>query len=309
MCPVVLGDFGADGRLGFVVHFANHLVAEPVAPVFERARRNPVEQPGFGVGDVFAVNVIRVGLPVEPAELDGLTGTLGDFTGDDFLVEHDEAKHVHEARAPGVIAAEPDVAVEPGDAVVVFEDPVPERLKAGRVVAIEVNVRHPCDHLRLPGERLFDEFGDDVLDLVHVERADPLTGFLPCAIPGEPAVIGVLPSGVLRVVHVFDPMILNALHFHHVLAQILDAAWERLVNHRLGERVEHGEVQRAIEAERVARLVVLCLEPGALFVKRDERFLVAGGEAVPGDAEDRNIAHDHNAAGIKNKIQAANRTG
>jgi hypothetical protein len=58
---------------------------------------------------------------------------------------------VHETGSPGYFAAESDGAVEPVNAFLILKNTIPERLRAGRVVAGVVWFGHPGNHLRLPG--------------------------------------------------------------------------------------------------------------------------------------------------------------
>jgi hypothetical protein len=57
----------------------------------------------------------------------------------------------HETGSPGYIAAESDGAVDPVNAVLILKNTIPERLRAGRVVAGVVWFGYPCNHLHLPG--------------------------------------------------------------------------------------------------------------------------------------------------------------
>lgn len=215
-------DLRRDCGAGLVIDRADVLVGEFVDAILETGFFEAVEQALAGGSNVLAVDVEAVGLPVEAAELDVAAAAACDLGGDHIAVEQDEAEHVHKVRAPRVVAAETDVTVEPPSAVAIGKNAVPERLEARGVKTIEVEVRHPGDHLRLPREGLRHELGDDLLDLVDVERAggfgSAVTFLAPQAIGGKAAVIGVFPARVGRVVHILDPVVFRALYLHHVLA-------------------------------------------------------------------------------------------
>ena len=77
---------------------------------------------------------------------------------------------------------------------------------------------------------------------------------------------------------------LRPLDLHDVFAQVLDAAGKGLVDHRFGERLEHGHVHGAVEARRVAGLVVLGPERDAVLVQRDQRLFECPGQGPVRDA-------------------------
>lgn len=170
---------------------------------------------------------------------------------------------------------------------------VPDGLEAGRIVAFKIEIRHPGDGLRLTGERLFGEFFHNTFKLPDFEwtgfGAFAVLKFFPDAVVGEATVIGVFPAGVIRVVHIFDPVIFEAFELHDVFAQVGDAAGKRLVNHRILHRIENGDVHGAVDAERITGFVVLGFKAGAMFVKSGQRLFIRLGKGFGFDSDHGNI--------------------
>ncbi len=134
-----------------------------------------------------------------------------------------------------------------GEHEAVVVDPEPHSLQAGGVIDARVLPRLPDHRLRPARVRGVGEGIDHVVKLVE----HPPIGQRVCL---QPLVIGVLPLARCRV----DPVIVDAVDdLLAVDLQVVDAAWQRAVDARLGERVANSQRQRHVAAGRIALPVIL----------------------------------------------------
>ena len=72
-------DFFHDGRTGFVIDRADVRIGEFIDAVFKLGRLNPIKEALTGSREVFAIDVVGIRLPIQPAQFHPATGTLGDW--------------------------------------------------------------------------------------------------------------------------------------------------------------------------------------------------------------------------------------
>ena len=137
------------------------------------------------------------------------------------------------------------------------DDPAPDALQAGRIVAAVVLPDFPGDGLGTARVRRLGQLPADVLDLVD-------RGLRRHFVTEQPLVVGVFPAGVGRVVRVADTMVLDPVaDLHDVFLEFLEPARKVAVDHRFGQRLVDRDDHRGILAGRIVRLVVLGLDVAA----------------------------------------------
>ena len=128
--------------------------------------------------------------------------------------------------------------------------------------------------LRAAGVGRLGQLAAELLDLVDRRERRHLVG-------EEPLVVRVFPAGVVGVVGVADAVVLDPVaDLHDVLLELLEAAGEVAVDHRLGRRVVDRQDHRGVFAGRIVGPVVLRLDVVARFVESQQGVLPRPGNTV-----------------------------
>jgi len=97
--------------------------------------------------------------------------------------------------------------------------------------------------------------------------------------------IRVLPPRVARIVDVLHPVVFYTHEFHCVFFQILDSTRKSLMDHRISKRLEDRD------ARRIARLIILRLDPTPIVINFNERFLIRFGKSSCADGKNGYVLH------------------
>ena len=154
-----------------------------------------------------------------------------------------------------------------------LDDPAPDALQAGRVVATVVFPDLPGDGLCPSRIGRFGQAAAEVFDLVDRLQRGRL-------VAEQALVVRIFPTRVALVVRIADTVVFDPLaDLHHVFLQILESAGKVAMDHRLGRGIANREDHRGILAGRILRFVVLRLQVTAVPVQLDHRVLPSLGNA------------------------------